>query len=103
MTRDHQTAFRFSLFALALLPAFGFLHGDDTVAEPKAGGGPIRFTEHLIQDKYGYGFGIAAADFDGDGRLDLVSADTTNNVLYWFANDGKGAFTRHVICKDEQG
>ena len=64
---------------------------------------PPRFAEHLIADKYGYAFGVAAADLDGDGDLDLTSCDTTNNALYWFENDGKGTFRRHYIQKDETG
>jgi hypothetical protein len=65
--------------------------------------GPVRFTEHLIKDGYGYAFGVAAADLDGDGRLDLTSCDTTNNTLAWFTGDGKGKFTRFLIRKDEAG
>jgi hypothetical protein len=65
--------------------------------------GAIHFTEHLIQDKYGYAYGVAAADLDGDRKLDLVSCDTTNNALYWFANEGKGRFTRHKIATNEMG
>jgi hypothetical protein len=64
---------------------------------------PARFAEHLVADKYGYAFGLAAADLDGDGDLDLTSCDTVNNVLYWYENDGKGNFRRHVIQKDEPG
>ena len=56
----------------------------------------IRFTEHLIADGFNYAFGISAVDLDGDGDLDLVAADTDVG-LYWFENDGKGHFTRHVI------
>src|SRR6266508_1112363 len=63
----------------------------------------VRFSEHLIADKYGYAYGVAAADLDGDGKLDLTSGDTTNNVLYWYQNDGRGGFRRHVIQKDEPG
>jgi hypothetical protein len=75
---------------MSLLPA-----GDDPP--------PVRFTEHLIKDKYGYGYGIAVADLDGDGKPDLTSADTTNNALFWFANDGQGKFTRHIIAENEEG
>ncbi len=58
----------------------------------------LRFTEHLIMDGYAYPFGIAAADLDGDGDLDLTSADATDHdMLYWFENDGSGAFTRYLI------
>jgi hypothetical protein len=66
-------------------------------------GGTVRFTEHLIQDKYGYAYGVAAADLDGDGKLDLTSCDTVGNVFYWFAGDGKGGFTRHVVQDNEPG
>ncbi len=37
-----------------------------------------------------------AADVDGDGDPDLVVPDGEN--LYWFANDGAGAFTRVLIA-----
>lgn len=63
----------------------------------------VRFEEKLIQDKYTYAYGIGTGDLDGDGHLDLISADTTSNALYWFANDGKGNFQRHFIMKDETG
>lgn len=62
-----------------------------------------RFTEHLVQGGYGYSFGVAAADIDGDGHLDLTSCDTTNNTLSWFENNGKGTFKRHFIVKGEEG
>jgi hypothetical protein len=56
----------------------------------------IQFTEHLVADGYNYAYGISAGDIDGDGDLDLVSADGYVG-LYWFENDGKGNFTKHVI------
>ncbi len=62
----------------------------------------IEFSEHLIADKYAYAYGIAAADFDDDGDLDLTSADyTPHNMLYLFENDSDGKFKRHVIQKDD--
>jgi hypothetical protein len=66
-------------------------------------GGPVRFSEHLLMDKYGYAYGIAAADLDGDGHLDLTSADAVSGNLWWFQNDGKGNFRRHLIQKNEPG
>jgi hypothetical protein len=68
---------------------------------------PIRFTEHLILDKYGYAYGIAAADIDRDGHLDLTTADAvandqgTGDSLSWLAHDGKGHFKRYFIQKNE--
>eukprot|EP00913_Durusdinium_trenchii_P005676 g5294.t1 len=62
----------------------------------------IRFSEHLIADKYAYAYGIAAADFDRDGDLDLTSADyTPNNMLYLFENNSRGKFKKHIIQKDD--
>ncbi len=62
----------------------------------------IRFSEHLIADNYAYAYGIAAADFDADGDLDVSSADyTPHNMLYLFENDRAGNFQRHIIQKDD--
>jgi len=60
----------------------------------------IRFSEHLIMSGFGYSYGLAAADLDGDGRLDVTAADADGRALYWFHNDGKGAFTPHFIRRD---
>ncbi len=59
---------------------------------------PPRFTEFLISDQFTYPYGVMAADLDGDGDLDITASDArANNSLYWFENDGKGRFARHVI------
>src|SRR2546422_6347263 len=73
---------------------------------------PICFSEHLIADKYDYAYGLAAVDIDGDGDLDLTSVDIRNktsplgkqrSALYWFENDGRGKFRKHVIAEDQPG
>lgn len=56
----------------------------------------MSFTEHLVWSGFSYAYGISTVDFTGNGALDLVTADK-NVGLYWFENDGKGNFTRHVI------
>jgi hypothetical protein len=74
---------------------------DHVFASAKPADG-ITFSEHLIADKYAYAYGIAAADIDRDGDLDLTSADyQPHNRLYLFENDGRGEFKRHFIQKDD--
>ncbi|MSP12408.1 MAG: VCBS repeat-containing protein [Chloroflexi bacterium] len=56
----------------------------------------IKFTEHLLASGYNYAYGISALDLNGDGHLDIVTADTDVG-LYWFENDGRCNFTKHVV------
>lgn len=56
----------------------------------------IKFDERLLGDGYAYAFGISAGDITGSGSLDIVSTDTDVG-LYWYENDGKGNFTKHVV------
>lgn len=60
----------------------------------------IRFSEQLIMGGFGYAFGLAVADLDGDGHLDITAADADGRALYWFQNDGEGHFTRHFIQRE---
>ncbi|MBM3459159.1 MAG: VCBS repeat-containing protein [Armatimonadetes bacterium] len=61
------------------------------------------FAEHLLAGGYDYAYGLAAADLDRDGDLDLTSSDTVNNVLYWYENDGKANFRRRLVQENEPG
>lgn len=70
----------------------------DPTASPK-----IEFEERLIADGYGYAYGVAAADLDRDGKLDLTSCDTRGDALYWYRNLGAGKFERRFIQKSEPG
>ena len=65
--------------------------------------GSLTFTEHRLLHKYTYAYGIAAADLNGDGFLDLTSADAEpNSNLYLLLNDGRGHF-RHSFIQKYQG
>jgi FG-GAP-like repeat len=85
--------FLVALATLALLPA----------DEPRLGAAP-RFTEHLIQDGYGYSFGIAAADIDGDGKPDVVVVKNQAAEIVWFRNNGTPRddkpWKKYILAKD---
>lgn len=58
------------------------------------------FTEHLISytDRVGP---VIAADFDGDGNIDVVSPQFENREIYLFKNDGEENFTSQLIDDDQ--
>ena len=44
------------------------------------------------------------ADIDGDGDLDITSADALpNNSLYWYENNGSETFTKRTISTNADG
>ena len=96
----HDPATKRSYQRLDLKAALDYVFTAKERARPATSS--IRFSEHLIAEKYAYAYGIAAADFDKDGDLDLSSADyQPHNMLYLFQNSGKGAFKKHVIQKND--
>jgi len=40
---------------------------------------------------------VVTADLNGDGYLDLVSANFTDDTLTWYENDGSGNFHVHTL------
>lgn len=52
------------------------------------------FKEQQIDDAVGIGYGLAVADVNGDGRTDILLADS--NVIVWYENP---AWTKHIIAE----
>jgi hypothetical protein len=46
---------------------------------------------------------VYAADMDGDGDLDVLSASDNDNKIAWYENDGSGGFTAHTITTSALG
>ncbi len=46
---------------------------------------------------------MAAADVDGDGDIDVLSASAANNTIAWYENDGSENFTTHAITTSASG
>jgi hypothetical protein len=58
------------------------------------------YTEHLVFNDFGNAVSIAAADFDGDGDMDMVASSFDGNYVAWMENDGNQNFTQHMIIED---
>ena len=46
---------------------------------------------------------VFAADLDGDGDLDVLSASRTDDKIAWYENDGSQNFTEHTISTAADG
>ena len=44
-----------------------------------------------------------AADVDGDGDMDVLSASAGGNKIAWYENGGSGNFTTHTISTVADG
>ncbi len=102
----HFMTYSATAYALVALHKTGRLKKIADDSEGVARVGPVRFSERLLADNLGYVFGVAAADLDGDGDLDLTHSDIQNkshSTLFWYRNDGTGQFEQLVIFKDEPG
>ena len=62
------------------------------------------FTKHTIttigdQSK----LDVFAIDLDGDGDVDVLSADFDDPAVYWYENDGSQSFTDEIIATNVYG
>jgi hypothetical protein len=64
--------------------------------------GQQNFTEHVIAISQVGVDGLGAADIDGDGDTDILSASTDDDSVLWFENEG-GNFTPRVITNFADG
>jgi hypothetical protein len=65
--------------------------------------GNENFTPHTITTNASGVFSVYAADVDGDGDIDVLSASWLDNKIAWYQNDGSEIFTPHTITTSANG
>jgi hypothetical protein len=79
---------------------------DDKIAwyenEGGSGSGLFSSTTHVITKEIDYAQSVYAADLDGDGDLDVLSASHSDNKIAWYENKGGSgsSWTPHEITTD---
>ena len=93
---------------LAAMVAFAALAGTASLAERRGpAAGPVQFAGHDIDADFRGGYAVAVADFNKDGRLDVVANSLEVPQLAWYENPVAGggagasagavAWPRHLI------
>jgi histidinol-phosphate/aromatic aminotransferase/cobyric acid decarboxylase-like protein len=59
--------------------------------------GQPTFTEYSISTSADGAKLVYAADVDGDGDMDVLSASRYDDKVAWYENNGSESFTEHVI------
>jgi hypothetical protein len=69
------------------------------------GGAPPNFTTNTISTNADGAISVHAADVDGDGDLDVLSASYNDNKVAWYENDGNPdpTFAEAVISSSQNG
>jgi hypothetical protein len=66
-------------------------------AAPAAG--PVEFVAHDIDPKLAGAYSVNTADFNHDGKIDVIANSLSVQELAWYENP---SWTRHVVVKDTQ-
>ena len=61
------------------------------------------WTEHPVSTDVDAAQSVFAADMDGDGDLDVLSASFNDDKIAWYENDGSQTFTLRVISTAANG
>ena len=63
--------------------------------------GQPTFTESAISTSADGAYSVYAADVDGDGDMDVLSASNDDDKIAWYENDGSEGFTEHDISTSD--
>jgi hypothetical protein len=69
------------------------------------GGSPPTWTNYTISTTASYAWCVYAADVDGDGRMDVLSASALDDKIAWYRNEGGSppSWTPHNISTTANG
>lgn len=83
----------------------GYVHNsfDWGVSDEFSTVGMVQFTAHTITTNASGATGVSAADLDGDGDMDVLSADYFAGEITWYENDGSQNFTAHTVATGQAG
>jgi hypothetical protein len=80
--------------------------GDNKIAWYRnQGGSPVSWTAYTISSVAAYAWCVYAADVDGDGRVDVLSASVNDNKIAWYKNGGGSppTWTAYTISSSAPG
>ena len=64
----------------------------------------ISFQEQIISTEANGAASVYAADIDGDGDMDVLSASWNDKKIAWYENDGQGLFgVQQIISINANG
>ncbi|MBI1375834.1 MAG: hypothetical protein GC159_24255, partial [Phycisphaera sp.] len=67
-----------------------------TIIDPAAASG-VFGGENVVNNMADGASSVFAADIDGDGDMDMLSASSVDDTITWYENDGAQNFTPHTI------
>ena len=88
----HSRHFRFVTAAAVIALAASALHG-------AAPAGPVDFVAHDVDANFRGGYSVSVADFNKDGKLDVIANSLAVAELAWYENP---TWERHVIAPETQ-
>ena len=65
--------------------------------------GSLQYETHVITTGANAAFSVYAADVDGDGDMDVLSASANDAKIAWYDNDGNQNFTADTITTGASG
>ncbi len=85
-----------------VLAALFDVAGNDTIVWYENNGSEI-FTKRTISTTAALATSVFAADVDGDGDIDVLSASRLDDKIAWYENDGSENFTQYTISTAADG